>query len=544
MSVLGGTSSLPDDQVTAETVEQLEVRQLQTFAEERSNLRWYKRPSPWWVLIAIAASALSAAIWEISVMQIWTQVVCEHRGSTDGESPLSRLLEDNGEQLPCAADPEIIAAVTKLDIIYTLFRGVLGCLTTGWWTSLSDRIGRTRVLTIGVLGFLYVDLNAFIVAKAHNHLPGGYWWFVFGGLVEGLTGGIFTINATIYAYVADTVEPHRHAQIFSVFYGVLLAGFFTFRPIVSNIILGSAGGPLSGLYIAMVINSLYALLVWFALPESLTRAQRDHSRRLYQERVEKGTREAVHSPVLHWFKQIPCFSNPLSVLWTKRGDRSLLFMALSYGSLVLFVASTSYKFEYSSAVVGWTSEQIGYWMSTVEYTRAGFLVVLLPLLIKLFKPASQLPVTSDATETTPLRQGQKTPSSLYQSIAFDLTVVRVSIIIEFLSMIAIPFTSNTLLFVAFAILGTFGSGHTPASQSVSLALYTQSGGTESGRLFGALAALQIFNYDLLAPALLSLTLVTTIPTAPTVIFLVASALVALSFIFTLYIHLPKSVQNA
>lgn len=49
---------------------------------------------------------------------------------------------------------------------------------------------------------------------------------------------------------------------------------------------------------------------------------------------------------------------------------------------------------------------------------------------------------------------------------------------------------NPVAFTAFGMLGSFGSGFGPAIQSVALEMYTQRGGTEAGRLFGALSVVQ------------------------------------------------------
>ena len=53
---------------------------------------------------------------------------------------------------------------------------------------LSDRVGRIRVLGIVVSGVLFADANFVSVSKLSKVLPGSYWWFVLGALVEGIFG--------------------------------------------------------------------------------------------------------------------------------------------------------------------------------------------------------------------------------------------------------------------------------------------------------------------------------------------------------------------
>ncbi len=54
---------------------------------------------------------------------------------------------------------------------------------------LSDRYGRTRVLGIAIFGLLFTDLNFISVTKFRRSLPGGYWFFIVGAIVEGCLGG-------------------------------------------------------------------------------------------------------------------------------------------------------------------------------------------------------------------------------------------------------------------------------------------------------------------------------------------------------------------
>ena len=45
------------------------------------------------------------------------------------------------------------------------------------------------MLGIAVLGLLFTDINFISVAKFWRALPGGYWFFIVGALVEGSLGG-------------------------------------------------------------------------------------------------------------------------------------------------------------------------------------------------------------------------------------------------------------------------------------------------------------------------------------------------------------------
>lgn len=54
---------------------------------------------------------------------------------------------------------------------------------------LSDRVGRTRIVGITILGVLVVDFTFILTALFSKRLPGGYWFIILGPIVEGCLGG-------------------------------------------------------------------------------------------------------------------------------------------------------------------------------------------------------------------------------------------------------------------------------------------------------------------------------------------------------------------
>ncbi|THH30371.1 hypothetical protein EUX98_g3826 [Antrodiella citrinella] len=599
---------LPDGQINEETMELLqefihphheadetlageddlndEDEDFKQRAEARCKLPWYKRPSPVWFLASVGASAFAISATIAPRIELYTQLVCDihkpnytiGRGAED--YGMYSLYADTKERSRiCAADPEVGAAVATLVMVYSAAMGVLGCLTTGWWTSLSDRVGRTNILGIGLLGVLYSDFNFISVATFSKYLPGTYWWFPLGALVEGMFGGPATLNAVVHAYVADIVEPHERARIFSLFYGLLFCGL-AFGPTIGGLIVKFTGSPLSVFYLSTGVHTAYALGIWFIVPESLSAAQKRESRRAYEASVAKGKQDAIDSPILYRLKSIFGFLSPLSVLWSipdgsntspnplksRKKDWSLILMALSYSFAILLMGSYSYKFQYTSKVFGWTSEQIGYWLSIVGVVRAVYLTLILPLVIKLFKPkptpAVQLPATADeplirsrpsspspsrspsrAPSRNPSHTPSITPQSTTQSIVFDLNLARVSVLIELIAFSALPMAMNPLVFTALSVVSCFGAGHAPAAQSVSLALYARRGGVESGKLLGAFGVLQVLSAQIMGPALFGMTYVKTISTMPGTIFYVSSAAVGISLILLLFVRIPEPFKD-
>lgn len=123
--------------------------------------------------------------------------------------------------------------------------------------------------------------------------------------------------------------------------------------------------------------------------------------------------------------------------------------------------------------------------------------------IKILKPKPiviEIPVegnNNSNSEASPLL-GDSTPKPTIKkeihSPSFDLKLLHFSVVIEILAYTAMALSIRPLPFTLFAALGSLGAGFSPALQSVALALYTRAGGTEVGRLFGALSVVQALRY--------------------------------------------------
>ncbi|GLB34640.1 putative major facilitator superfamily protein [Lyophyllum shimeji] len=228
-------------------VEGLEQQEHDVVSDRRDNSltkRW-KKPSPWILLCLVPFVAMVPSGTIAPRIEVYTLLACHvHKPDmypqtslTLGTSinvfetlstaspPVLRneyapfqwelslssspiFLSQNGTRVAekpgsCASDPVVQAAVAKLTTAISTTAGVLGCLTTAWWGSFSDRHGRIRLLSVAVVGRLVTDLNFILVSRYFQHLPGGYWFMIFGPVVDSLLGDL-AAYAAIFAYVADT----------------------------------------------------------------------------------------------------------------------------------------------------------------------------------------------------------------------------------------------------------------------------------------------------------------------------------------------------
>jgi hypothetical protein len=411
-----------------------------------------------------------------------------------------------------------------------------------------------------MIGFLVDDINLIFVARFARSLPGNYWFLMIGLTFEGLLGGMTATIAAVNAYMADCTVPASRSRVFSLFFGLLMLGSAV-GPFISALIFRMTGNNLAIFYIASVMHLVVLLILRILCPESLSKKKMAENRR----------RHAAHQDRLTGWKRLFAFLSPLAILWpqerktqvengvaladVKTGrDWNLLLVAIGYGSILMLFGSTNSKFQYTSYVFGWKTDIMGYWLTLSGITRAVHLVIILPVIIRLFKPS---PIRLPLSPSEHLRSSSSTTpnlgpprNALRHSPTFDLGLARWSLVIELLSYILIGFIPAPLAFTLFSMLGAFSAGFMPAAKSVALDLYAQREGLpahrlETGKLFGALSVVQALSMQILGPTLFGLVYVKTVAFFPRAIFFLAALADIVSFVALSLVRLtPNLPQDA
>ncbi|OSD08608.1 MFS general substrate transporter [Trametes coccinea BRFM310] len=561
----------------------------------REKLPWWKRPSPWWFLGYVPFAAIAMTVTAAAKIELYTYLACEmHKPTVNPDQDVLSFLSngnatykmtfDHPDQRVCHADPVVSAAVAELNIIMTTAMGILSCMTTAWWGSVSDRYGRTRVMSLAVIGILLTDLTFIAVFYFYKQLPGGYYFLITGPVLEGLLGGLTSMSANVHAYMSDCSPPSQRSRVFSRYLGLLFTGM-AIGPTLGGLSIRLSGTFISVFFIAAGLHFIYALLIWFVIPESLSPAEMRAARGRHAAEEETYRAAHAHGGAMVLLKRMFAFLTPLllfvpveigeggSPAKGKRRDWSLCLVVAAYGFTISLMGSYVYFMQYIQTFFQWDTEQVGYWFSAVGVTRAIFLTAILPLILKFVAPTPppiQLPTepseplnapspipdpdtlappsqTSASRSASPRRSPSRHGRTQHNhhhhhphTPAFDLALARVSLFLDALVYLGLTIAPNGLVFAATSCMGAFGMGFGPAIQSVALTLYNQRGGQDTGKLFGAMSVVQALSAQIFGPFVYGVTYAKTVATFPKAIFFVAAGAVVTSCVLLAFVRLPRN----
>ncbi|KAF7985122.1 hypothetical protein HWV62_9037 [Athelia sp. TMB] len=556
---------------------------VQAERDARAKLPWWKRPSLFWLYLALPFTAISTGATLAPRIEIYRNLACSvHRPEYSQISTTLSFIPDNSansslsldfdaaandadnyafvtfaeddRRSRCAKDPEVSAATATLTLAMTAAEGVLSCITTGWWGSFSDRHGRTRVMGFSVTGLLTTGFMFIFVSHMWHVLPGGYWVIVFGPVVEGCLGGMTTSISVMQAYVSDITEPGARAGAFSLFLGILFVGM-ALGPTLGGILISLTNNPLTVFYVAFGLHSCYAILVWFLMPESLSKAEMQASLIKNKEETEalKSARAGAAAGFNSVLKRALSVLSPLALFLPvrvegkKHRDWNLTFLALGYGLVLSIMGLYPYTFLYATTSFGWTATNIGIFLSLVLVARASYLTVILPFAIKIFKPK---PTAAELSEATPLLNtsgpAKDDEKKEVHNPQFDLQLARVSLAIEVFGYTFMGLAPTGVTFTLATLVGSVGQGFTPSVQSVALELYNRRGETETGKLFGALAVVSALGSQIIGPAFFGFMYVRTVAIAPSSVFYAGALItvVALALLCSVRLGRGKATRDA
>ncbi|KAG0202784.1 hypothetical protein BGX28_004794 [Mortierella sp. GBA30] len=364
------------------------------------HLPWFKRPSAAWffplsILIAVSGGMLSS-----SIGQFRASLLCREYMNRHGPTNTTVLIAADMTSLfvsaanegmvflrpaPECETPEIQAFTAKTLGMIEVLGAIAGMVSVGYWASLSDKHGRTRVM-------LVTSVNAFFMVAAIIAM--GRWWdqiglplMVAASLVSGLLGGVGLVGALGLAYAADCTDPSRRSLVYSW----LHAGFFLGLAIGSFLggaLFRATGSIMIIIYIDIVAAAIAVIMLVFFIPESLPTKQSTSIQALYEKAVRpykkndttpntnsREQRLAWHS---HMFQALEFFKpNGSNTNLIILGIISFLQMLALHGTLSIIILYTNKMFQ-------WTEYEDGILFSLSSTVRLLALLIFLPILVHIY----------------------------------------------------------------------------------------------------------------------------------------------------------------
>ncbi|RSH91465.1 hypothetical protein EHS25_009764 [Saitozyma podzolica] len=459
----------------------------------------------------------------------------------------------------CKKDPKVQAAAAKLTMMITVTAGLLSALTTGFWGATSDRIGRTKVMSIAVAGFLLNECCFIVVATFPYLVPGGYRALLVGPAIDGMLGGFSLMSATVHAYISDVTPDGSRATVFARLGGVMMAGL-ALGPVLGSTLIKATDNIMVPFYLNVCVHLTFMSLMFFLLPESLSsearviltknaqlakeRARRrDQAEREWENETPASEPADPHMPIggdsgwsrlshaghskrrkrlvgnlTRLLRSARAPLQPLAIFLPRERDDGTKDYNLTAAGCAIFCASMLY---YTFYAYGWTSAQLGPYMSLISFLRGVVLIVLIPITMHFVKPYFVVPQrpppppastsafsalsgissTTDASDVsaTPAPAPTAKPGKLKRSALLDLLTIRISLLIEMSVYTLLTLNLSPTGFVIASMCVTLASATGPTANSLALSLLPNS--REAGRLFGALSVIHALGATLLSPLL-------------------------------------------
>ncbi|EJD44130.1 MFS general substrate transporter [Auricularia subglabra TFB-10046 SS5] len=559
-------------------------------ASSRKRKPWWKRPSIYWVLPLGAFRQLCIIMGAAPQIEILTRMACQvHRPDLAIEHVRFPDWRDDpppNTSVPPGPLPPIMPwSAAHVAQGFVEVYGLGDIFTGGNSTKKPTRgalcakdpevqKGTAWVITIaGVLAGLTTtltsacDSNMILVTYFSAQLPGkAYWWIIPGTMFVGLLGGGYGGGA-LAAYLSDCTEPTNRAAVFAINAGIAMGGV-ALAPLIGAQLVRHSGDLLSPFYLSVLTN-LIALLLWlFVVPESLPRDVRAANAKKLEEERERSLPDPGQGWgwVLRWIQPLIDLIRPLKAFiphWRDEGDHStgkdwnLTVLGIVYTIIAISTAAIAYFMQIAQNLWSWDNEMIGYWLSLIGLSRAVYLLVIFPVIIRLFKPkphpvalegpedqlhpetAQPAPAASDPETETEVEE--ELPKST-ATPSFDLVIIRVSLLADAAMYVCIFLSATPLQWMLGTMGLAMGGSLFPSLMSLALAV-SPGGAAEAGSLFGGFQVLLSLGGEVCGQLVFGSLFRLTVAVFPRAIIIITAVVITAALVITFFIRLPKATPR-
>jgi hypothetical protein len=364
------------------------------------------------------------------------------------------------------------------------------------------------------LGALASEVITIIVGSTDGDVS--VYWLLLGGLIDGLCGSFTTALALAFAYASDCSPPERRNVAFGYFHGTLFAGI-AIGPVMAGYVIKVTGTVMVVFYIALACQAWFIVFVLFAVPESLSKERQLIAR-------EKRRFTQAETADNSWWTNVKNY-NPFEPLWVLRPTgvgssaalRKNLFVLAAIDTMMFGVAMGTMQIIiiYAEYRFGWTAVNASMYLSAVNVCRVMGLVLLLPLLTRIFRGPQHLQ-----------SKGHKGSDML------DIWIIRGAILFDLLGYVGYAIGPTGAVMVVSGMIASLGGIGSPTLQS---SLTKHIPADRTGQVLGASGLLHALA-RVVAPTVFNLIYSQTVGIYAGIVFICLASIFVIVFVFSWFLR--------
>lgn len=486
-----------------------------TGAHNAGPLPWYKRPSIYLLLPGFFPFCLAFGGIIVPKQYLVLDLICRDylsdRASQDPSFHFMPVIL-GGDNEQCRV-PEIQSLIAKFNLYQNLLSGLFAAIVAPMMGSMSDRYGRKPLMMYGSIGGFIMEIITIIVGT-HPETVSVYW-ILLGSLLDGLSGSFTAGMALSFAYASDCTAPENRNTAFGYFHGALFLGV-AFGPLMSGLFMKLAGTIMIAFYIALGCHVFFILYIITVVPESLSKERQ----LIHREKHQITRMETAKESWLTTIKKYNIFE-PLWVLrptgpGSSKALRRNLFLLAGIDTMMFGVAmgTMNIMLIYAQYRFGWQEVGASMYLAAVNIARSLGLVLLLPLLTKLFRG----PVAEGS-------QGHRGSDKL------DVNIIRGSIVFDLVGYLGFALTPNGAIMVIAGLIASLGGIGSPTLQS---SLTKHIPAHRTGQVLGASALLHALA-RVVAPTVFNLIYSSTVKIYAGIVFLCLASVFVVVFVMSFFV---------
>lgn len=374
-----------------------------------------------------------------------------------------------GEQNDQCRDAHVQALVTRFQLYSALLSGVFSALVAPYLGALSDRVGRKKIIAFSTLGLLMEGIMYIVVGN--NPQAISVYWLLLGFLLDGLCGSFTSAMGVSLAYASDCTAPERRNVAIGYFHGTLFAGI-AIGPLLAGFLMKWTGTILIAFYFSVGCHLFFIFFLLIIIPESVAKERQFHAREKHRIKKQETQDET-------WWTTVKNY-NLFEALWilrpkgpgTSSALRRNLCLLASIDTIMFGVAmgTMGIILIYPQYVFGWDPIQASNFLSIANICRVVGLVVVLPLVTRVFRG--------------PVPAGQK--SGHRGADMLDIRIVRVAILLDLVGYVGYTTATTGGMMVASAMIAAFAGIGSP---TLSAAITAHMPPDRTGQVLGAVGLL-------------------------------------------------------